>query len=203
MNIPGITWRGDNPDDIEIMRELPPELRNMLAEVNGFILYFGALHIRGASLAPEWHSLRNAWRGTKAFHVLYDGVSPSDIPFAEDQFGDQFLMRSGRIERLHAESGEMSPLCENFSAFLDGLAGDVETFLNVSFQHRLEPGELLHAYPPFCVKEASAGTSFSPCSAREVILVHAGFAKEISDVPDGTRIEIRPPRQGEPSGLSQ
>jgi len=194
MNIPSITWRGESPDDIEIMRELPPELVSVLAEVNGFIVHSGALHVRGASIKPEWHSLRSAWRGPQAFHVLYGAVSGSDIPFAQDQLGDQFLLRVGRIYRLDAETGEMTFFCESLSAFLKGLAGDVETFLNVSLRHTLQPGQLLHAYPPFCVKEASVGTSLRPCPAREVILVHARFAKEVAELPDGTRVEIRPPK---------
>jgi hypothetical protein len=195
MNVPGITWRGQSPDDIEIMRELPPELVSVLAELNGFIVHYGALHVRGASLKPEWHSLRSAWRGPQAFHVLYGALLSSDIPFAQDQLGDQFLMRGGQIYRLGAETGEVSSFCESLSAFLDGLAGDVETFLNVSFEHTLQPGELLHAYPPFCVKGDSIATSLFPCPAPEVILVHAGLAKEIAELPDVTRIQIRPPKR--------
>ena len=56
MNIPGMTWRGESPDDIELLGELPQELVAVLAEVNGFILHSGALHVR-AGVGP--HFLNN------------------------------------------------------------------------------------------------------------------------------------------------
>ena len=82
MDIPGITWKGESIEDVEILRELPADLVRVLSETNGFILHEGALHVRGACLTPDWHSLRAAWRGAKAFHILYEDVRPSDIPFA-------------------------------------------------------------------------------------------------------------------------
>ena len=51
MNVPSITWQGESIDDVEILRELPVSLVNLLREINGFILHQGALHVRGASLA--------------------------------------------------------------------------------------------------------------------------------------------------------
>ena len=45
MNLPGITWRGESIDDIEILPQLPKDLVSLLAEVNGFILHNGAIHL--------------------------------------------------------------------------------------------------------------------------------------------------------------
>jgi len=70
MNISGITWRGGKIDDLEILRELPPGLVRVLSEVNGFILHEGAVHVRGASSTPEWHSVRAVWFGPDAFYTL-------------------------------------------------------------------------------------------------------------------------------------
>jgi hypothetical protein len=192
MKIPGITWKGETTQDVEILRHLPAELVRVLSGTNGFILHNGALHVRGACLVPEWHSLRGAWRGPKAFHTLYDSVRPSDVPFAQDQLGDQFLLRDAAVLRLSAETGETERLCESLQDFFTGVSSDIEGFLNVGLNHTLKPGELLHAYPPFCIGEASVGVSLRPCPAEEVILVHARFAKEITNISDGNRIEIRP-----------
>jgi len=120
MSFSDITWRGESSDDIEILAGLPQELVALLTEVNGFILHSGALHVRGASLSPDWHSLRNACDGAGAFHRLYEEVSEADIPFAQDQTGDQFLIREGRIYRLEAETGSVQALCDSLSQFLLG-----------------------------------------------------------------------------------
>jgi hypothetical protein len=191
VEIPGITWQGKGVEDVELLSELPPDLMSILIQRNGFILHEGALHVRGASIVPEWHSLRTAWRGPKAFHILYEDVRPSDIPFAQEQLGDQFLIREGKVVRLFAETGETEPLASSLDDFFARLSSDIEGFLNVGLSHKMEPGRLLWAFPPFCFEESGAGASLAPLPASEVILLHADLAKQIRDVPDGGEVEFK------------
>lgn len=191
MNITGITWRGESIDDVEILRDLPTGLVRVLGDTNGFIVHNGALHIRGASLTPEWHSLRYAWRGTNAFHTLYEGVQPTDIPFAQDQLGDQFLLRDSAVLRLAGETGEVEPLADSLEDFFTRLSDDIEGFLNVGLGHVLKPGQLLLAHPPFVFLESGAGASLKPVQAGEVILFHADLARQIRDIPDGGQIDFK------------
>jgi len=190
MNISSITWRGKSVDDIEVLRELPPELVRILAETNGFILHDGALHFRGASLTPEWHSLRAALHGESAFHTLYDRIRTTDIPFAQDQVGDQFLLRDGAVLRLSAEVGEVEPLADSLEDFIRRLK-DIEGFLNVGLRHTMQPGQLLLAHPPFCLQGSGAGAALRPVPASEVILFHADIARQIRDVPDGGQVVLK------------
>jgi hypothetical protein len=187
----GMTWKGESIEDVEILRELPQELFRVLSEVNGFILHEGALHVRGACSNPEWHSLRAAWQGPNSFHVLYPDVRKTDIPFAQDQVGDQFLLRDGAVFRLFAETGEIEPLCESLRKFFDRVRNDIETFLNAGLQHKLEPGQLLHAFPPFCFDNEGKDVSLAPIPAQQLISLHADLARQIRDVPDGGQIKIK------------
>jgi hypothetical protein len=191
MDIPGITWKGESIEDVEILRELPTDLVRVLSDTNGFILHEGAVHVRGACLIPEWHSLRTAWRGPKAFHILYDDVQPSDVPFAQDQVGDQFLVREDVVLRLSAETGEIERLADSIHDFFSRMSSDIEGFLNVGLGHRMQPGQLLHAYPPFCFRESGVGASIAPLPASEVILFHADLARQMRDVPDGGKVEFK------------
>ena len=188
----GVTWRGDSIDDIEILLDLPADLRDVLTDTNGFILQSGALHVRGASLAPEWHSLRTAWRGPQSFFVLYPNVKQSDIPFAQDQVGDQLLLRGSVVVRLFAETGDIEFISETLHEFFRRTETGIEEFLNMGLSRGMEPGQLLHAYPPFCTAESSAGTSLKPLPASEVIFLHAELAKAIRNVPDGDQIRFKP-----------
>ena len=190
MKIPSVTWQGESIDDIDILRELPRGLTDLLGEINGFILHGGAIHVRGASLSPEWHSLRAAWRGESAFHTLYDRVEKTDIPFAQDQYGDQILIRDDVILRLLAETGEIETLGGSLEDFFNWLTEDIEGFLNVGLNHTMEPGQLLLAYPPFVCKESGPNTSLKPVSANEVVRFHADLARQIRDVPNGGKIEF-------------
>ena len=152
VDLPGITWKGPSIEDVEILRELPTDLFHILSDSNGFILHEGALHVRGACLTPEWHSLRSAWRGANAFQILSDELLPSDIPFAQDQMGDQFLIRAGVVLRLCAETGEIERVADGIEDFFRKVSDDIEGYLNVGLRHTMQPGELLHVYPPFCLK---------------------------------------------------
>jgi hypothetical protein len=185
MNIPSITWIGESIDDTDLLSLLPSDLAQILNVVNGFILHNGALHVRGACLAPDWHSLRSALKGPQAFHILYESVRPSDIPFAQDQFGDHFLIRDSAIVRLVAETGEVEVLADNLEEFFSRLHNDIKEFLNVGLYQPLQPGQLLHAYPPFCSRESAAGVSLRAIDASEIIRLHADMARQLRDVPDG------------------
>ena len=68
---------------------------------------------------------------------------------------------------------------------------DIEEFLNVSFGHPLEPGELLMANPPFCFEESEGGVDLKPRPAAQVIRLHADLAKKIKDAPEGGDIDFK------------
>lgn len=191
MDIPGITWKGESIEDVEILRELPADLVRVLSDTNGFILHEGAVHVRGACLTPEWHSLRAAWRGPRAFHSLYADVRAPDVPFAQDQVGDQFLIRDNVVLRLSAETGEIERLADSIQDFLSRVSSDIQHFLNIGLGHRMQPGQLLLAYPPFCFRESGVHASLAPMPASEVIRFHADLARQVRDVPDGGRVEFK------------
>lgn len=187
----GVTTSGQDIDDPEILPFLPSELVSLLWEKNGFILFHGALHVRGAVKAPLWHSVRNAMLGEDAFHRLYSVVEPSDIPFAQDCVGDQFLLRGSRVLRLLAETGELEDAYPSLEAFWQAIAADPSQVLNFNPDTKLEPGYLLHAYPPFCMKPPDSGYDIKPVPAHELILFHTDFAKQLADLPNGAQIRVK------------
>jgi hypothetical protein len=191
MNIAGITWRGESIDDVEILHDLVPALVHLLSSKNGFILHKGALHVRGASRTPLWHSLCAAWRGPTSIHTLYQNVRATDVPFAQDQVGDQFLIRDAAVLRLSAETGEVEQLADNLEIFFQRVNEDIEGFLNVGLAHTMQPGELLLAYPPFVFRESGTRLSLRPVPAEEAIQFHADLARQLRDVPDGGQVEFK------------
>lgn len=190
-------YHGPPIDDHEILARLPAELRGLLERVNGYVAYHGGLHLRGACTAPEWHSLRAAWLGPDALHRLFPGVRPDDVPFAEDALGDQYLMRSGVVHRLSAETGEVESLEVDLAAFDQAVRADPVEALSLQPLEEfragggsLEPGQLLDVQPPFVFQESAAGVSYRAIPAGERIRWLAELARSIADVPDGGRVEI-------------
>lgn len=193
---------GPPVDDPAILGRLPVEYRDLLARANGYVAYHGGLHVRGACIAPEWHSLRAAWEGERALHRLFPAVSPDDIPFGEDALGDQYLVRADVVHRLAAETGEVESLGVDLVGFDSAVRSDPIAYLHLApleaFRAKggtLEPGQLLSVYPPYVFNESAPGVSFRAISATDRIGFLASLAAQLRDIPDGTavRFAIKPP----------
>lgn len=197
MKIEHTNFNGPAIDDRELLGKLPKELAKLLEQINGFIQYHGGFHVRGACLAPAWHSLRDAWIGKNAFHLLYPDVTPEDIPFAEDCMGDQFLLRDGTVWHLLAETGELESLEASFTEFMQNVEDDPGEHLGLhpllQFQREgghLQPGQLLTAWPPFCLEEAEDGVALKAIPSAERRAFLADFARQIRELPDGEKIKL-------------
>lgn len=192
MDLGHITFQGPPIDDREVLARLPEDLAGLLDQLNGFIQFGGGFHVRGACSEPAWHSLREAWLSESAVHELYSGVRDSDIPFGQDCLGDQFLLRDGIVRHLSAETGEVETLGLSLMQFIERIQVDpmevlglqpLQKFLQSGGQ--LEPGRLIHAYPPFCTEEAANGVSLRDVPALELLEVHAQLARQVAGLPGG------------------
>ena len=194
-----INFRGPTLDDLEILGKLPAEMRQLLGGVNGFVMFDGGLHIRGACLLPEWHSLRKVWEGEMALSSLYPMVRPDDVPFGEDCMGDQFVLRDGIVHRLAAETGELSSLEVGLFTFLDESQKRPVDYLSLhpllQFQKEqgrsIKPGELLDANPFFCMEESKDGVCLEAVPTLERISFLAHVAGEIAKLPNGAKIRFK------------
>jgi hypothetical protein len=186
-----VTFVGSAVTDPEVLSLLPEELALLLKDTNGFVLFDGGLHVRGAVRSPAWHSIRCVMEGEEALHQLYASVLQTDIPFAQDCVGDQFLLRDGQVWCLRAETGDVEKTSVSLGIFWATIAKDPYEVLNFNPDLRLEPGQVLHAYPPFCTKESKGGVSLKPVPAPELIRFHADFAKQLAALPEGTSIKVK------------
>jgi hypothetical protein len=190
------SYTGPTIDDPEVLAQLPQEIAQGLRMVNGFITSDRGFHVRGACHEPVWHSIRAAWEGEYAIHQLFPSVKASDIPLAEDCFGDQFLLRDGSVIRVFGETGEVEYTTLSWGQFLEKAATETIEFLQLQplqqFQQSggvLAPGSLLSVYPPFVAKEC-VNPSLRPIPALERRSALADFARQIANVQDGQTIKI-------------
>lgn len=179
-----MSWIGPPADDDETLEGLPSVLAESLRIRNGFITALGGFHLRGASLKPDWHALRAAWEGPKALYCLFPAVLSTDVPFGQDCFGDQYLLRNGEVIHLEGETGVVESMSIGWSEFMRRIETDQFAFLNLQALQRyreqggaLEPGQLLSVYPPFVA--VNGGASFRPISALERISSLADFARQL------------------------
>ena len=193
-----ITFKGSDVSDPEILDRLPEDYRRLLNQINGFVMFDGGLHVRGAVLTPEWHSLRKVWLGDLALHNLYPTLKETDVPFAQDCLGDQFILRDDVVYRLSADSGDLECLKMGFDTFLGKAQENPVEFLSLqpllqfmAEGGKLKLGQLLNAYPPFCMKQSVEGVSLRAVPMFEQISFSADFAKQIAGLPEGAEVTIK------------
>jgi hypothetical protein len=197
MELTHLTFVGPAIDDDRTLARLPPGLAGLLRQLNGFVQFGGGLHVRGACRRPDWHSLRTAWDGDDALHRLYPDVRRTDVPFAEDCLGDQFLLRDGVDRKLAGETGELESLDVDLTGFLEQAQADPVEYLGLGpltqFQQEggtLEPGQLLSAFPPYCAEQSADGVSLRAIPALERRRFLADLAAQIRDLPEGATIRF-------------
>lgn len=162
-------------DDRAILAAVPGALASLLDPPSGHRRYEGGLHLRGACRAPEWNSLRKAWQGPRALHLLFPAIEEGDVPFAQTALGDQWLLRDHAVLRLVAETGRIEDPGVSLGRWWRSIEDDPVGFLRlaplVDFRRaggRLAPGELL----------ARRTDGFHPAPVRAVLEELAAGARE-------------------------
>jgi hypothetical protein len=192
-----LTYAGPPIDDPGLLDELPRDLRSLLRQANGFVAYGGALHVRGACLAPDWHALRTAWQGAAAIASCYRSVFTADVPFAQDALGDQYLLRDGAVWHLKAEIDESELFADSLPEFLEQVSaapldylvlGPLQDFWDQD--GHLQPGELLSVYPPLIMRANPSTYSYRAIPAADRLAFLASFAAQVRDLPDGTSVKF-------------
>lgn len=206
MELKDVTYEGPPIYDRETLALVPGDLRNLLEQINGFIQFGGGLHVRGACKEPAWHSIGEVMSGEIALHEHYPAVLPADVPFAQDAVGDQYLLRDGTVHWLYGETGDIESLRMGLIEFLEAAQATPDQYLGLQLLRQflagggtLQPGELLHVYPPLCTVEAKSGVSVTAVPAGERLKFLREFAARVRGVSEGGQIEMRV----EDSGLDQ
>lgn len=144
-------------------------------------LYSGGLQIRSEEASDPFYKITTFSGGELALHKLYSNVLATDIPIAQDCFGDQFLIRDDKVIKLYAESDDIEEYNCDWESFLKWIDDDPIDRLDLPEDLQLEKGKLLFAYPPFCTKEGE-NASIKPIDGKELILFHADFARQINNI---------------------
>jgi hypothetical protein len=198
MELEHLAYQGSAIDeDPSFVARLPSDLIALLKQINGYVQFKGGLHVRGLCASPCWHSLKEAMEGKKAIYNFYPNLLSNDVPFAHDCMADQFFLRDGFVYKLYCETGEIENLEVTLAGFFNEVAKDPIEFLGLhpllQYQNTggtLQLGEVLHAFPPFCIKASSNGVSLKAIPVNEALEFLADFSAQINAVPEGASIQV-------------
>ena len=192
-----ISWSLPPASPAELSAIPDQQLREYYARYNGLILFQGALHVRGLMRRPSWHDLLEVWTGKNALHHGYPEVTATDVPFAQDCVGDQFLIQHGKVLRLAAETGEIEHLGLDVDSFFALAVEDADEFLSVGPLQQLHaqggslaPGQLVSVMPPYVVKHEGE-YNFRAIPVAERLAFLTDFAGQIREVPDGQDVQFK------------
>jgi hypothetical protein len=172
--------------------------RRLLERANGAYLHDHALHLLGACAEPSSHSLA-AWNAPATWRDAYGGLADGLVFFAEDAFGDQFAYagRGGEVVCFEAELGRVVPVAASFADWLDLMAQHPASLLPLEVvaaqraQGRpLVAGVQLFAYPPLFSPESQEAVDIGHVDAVEAMRFRGSLARQIRDLPVGTRVAI-------------
>jgi len=196
--LPNVVWRAEPLLSADVPAEFPADLKTSLAIANGVVAFGGALHIRGLSRAERWHDILEVWTGSHSLATRYPRIRQSDIPFAENCLGDQFIWRDGAVLQLIAETGELESVDASLRTFYERCAArDPEIWLGTNFLRQFEsdgghlaPGQVLLVYPPLTFAESEHGVSLKAIDALESLDYWSEFARKIRNLPEGAKVEL-------------
>jgi hypothetical protein len=138
-------------------------------------------------------------------------MTKEDVPFAQDFLGNQYILRDEQVMRVMGETAELGPPLPGLTAIQSGRVVEVPALsLGVFIQaihgfkgalnlelldqylkagHTLDPGDLMHVYPPMCSQEAASGIGLSaiPMRAEKRLDFLASVVRAVRDAGPGGR----------------
>lgn len=182
---------------ISIDRSLGNELVSLLEQKNGFFAFESALHVypvgevgRGSVELSNWNSLET-WK------EAYDVDLADLFCFAENLFGEQFMIVSERICRFDPETAELEETARTLEDWAEQLLADPDYVVGHALAREwqetngpLKSGCRLVPKVPFvCGGEFDIANLYSIESVRGMQL-RGNLANQIANLPDGATIQF-------------
>ncbi len=162
---------------------------------NGGFFYEKSLQIYSFSHKNKFNNIDNVNRIlTNEYQDIIDGL----VSFGQDIFGNQFCFEisSRKIVFFDSETGERKNLALNFSNWIDVIYSDFDYFIGLNVLKKwssinaLAFNERLYPKIPFIMGGEFAVDNLFAASFPNFIVDYANIAKQVFNLPDGTRIKL-------------
>lgn len=186
-------------DDIrcDVYPELLNELKQMLADRNGFYAFESALHVFPVDGSPP-HSGLKEWNSTNVWRFEYRDLAEGPLFFAEDVFGGQFCLLNGEVRSFDPETGEQAVLATSIDGWAKVVLADYAVLTGYPLAHEwqkangpLSPGLRLVPKRPFVLGGEFEVSNLAAMDAALGMRSRGNLARQLRDLQDGTQVRYR------------
>jgi hypothetical protein len=177
-----------------VIEGLPPDLSEVLKIANGFYAFSSAFLFRPASKNGEPFGICE-WNDAALWKSTYPVDLADVLFFAEDVFGYQFGIRSGRVVQLEPETGTLDEIGESIDDFLKKVisnpgefTGDVLLTEWMKTNRALFAGERLVAKCPFVCGGEFVPSNFIVKDEVSAMRARGNLASTLQGVEDGSEV---------------
>lgn len=169
---------------------------DFLQHNNGGYFFNGALHLFGTAPQLDYCDIS---RVNKAFLEEYKGILDEKqfVAFGADIFGNLFVFTDNGIKLFFIESGETEYISHNFVSAMEKICSEAayytgfELIQNETLKQCLCSGYRLGPKFPFVLGGHYTPENLVMKPFWENIRFSAGIARQIKEVPGGTKIKFR------------
>jgi hypothetical protein len=176
--------------------EYGAELQGLLAARNGFFTFESALHVFPHGPSSGSLMTLESWNSPIVWKAAYEGMADQLLCFAEDIFGNQFVISEAGIVRFDLETGDADVVAGDIGEWVDLILSDYQKWTGYKLAHEwqvrhggLDAGQRLAPKIPFVLGGQFDVSNLFAVNATEGVLLRANLAVQIRDLPDGAQVE--------------
>jgi hypothetical protein len=183
-------------DMLDKAGEAGKSLNSLLYLKNGFYAFEGALHVLPSNCQNKW--CIEEWNAHDLWKSEYGGILSNYVCFAEDIFGEQFAINSGRVYRFDPETGGVEAVASSLEEWSALILDNYETETGYPLAHEwhtlygsLPQGQRLLPKIPFVLGGDYAIDNLYPLDAIEGMKLRADIWRQIKGLPSGTQVKLK------------
>jgi len=172
------------------------ELESLYSERNGFLAFDRALRVFPA--IPPAHALSiNRWNGLRIWRDSYGRLANDLLFFADDIFGVQFCIQSGKIFTFDPETAALEQIAEDLAGWLAVILSETDYRTGRPFaldwqtaNGLIEPTQRLVPKQLFMLGGDYVLTNFYVLDAVEAMRFRGDVAQQTQHLPDGAKVRF-------------
>lgn len=173
------------------------EIEELLSKKNGFFAFESALRVFPSSSSSLSMGMEE-WNSEELWRKDYSGLAEGCLFFAEDVFGGQFCIKNDVVCSFDPETGVLEEVAPDLEKWAKELLNEYDFWTGYSLAHEWQENNgllrsecRLMPKTPFVCGGQFELDNLAAVGAVSGMRSRANLARQIADMPEGTRIEFK------------